>query len=236
MEPKLIIGGFDIGDYRDVSPRMVEAIGKSDLILVESLELFNKKCKLLGVTPIGKVIEYDYENQNNQSVLDDVIESFKLKKTVMITSDDGMPGVCDPGSLIIRTASSCNVKITTIPGPSILSTLPAMSGLNTRSFMFEEHLPTDKAERIKVLKMARASKKSFMFIIANRRGENWLLKEIFEDILYVYKKHAMVAVGIDITMPTEFFKLDTIDAVKKSLDDIVISDNTHISVFLNWVA
>jgi 16S rRNA C1402 (ribose-2'-O) methylase RsmI len=235
MSGKLIIGGFDIGNTRDISPRMMDAILKADLILTESIEVLNQKCDALNLKPRGQVVEYNYLNQTDQNIIDLAIDNFKMDKTVMITSDDGMPGICDPGSLIIRAASLCNTRITSVPGPSILSTLPAMSGLNTKSFRFQEHLPVNREERLAVLKKAKDSHESFMFIIANRIGENALFKDILDDICTVYRKHAMVAVGINITMPSEFFIVNTIHNVIQAVDKIEISDHSNISVFINWV-
>lgn len=235
MTGKLIIGGFDIGNLRDVSPRMMDAIIKADLILTESITVLDEKCKSLNLRTSGKVVEYNYHNQSDQSIIDMVIDYFKMDKTVMITSDDGMPGICDPGSLIIRAASLCNVRITTVPGPSILSTLPAMSGLNTKSFKFQEHLPVDRDERLLVLEKAKDSNESFMFIIANRLGENKLFLDILYDILTVYRKNVMVAVGINLTMQNEFFIVNTVHEIIKSVNKMTIMDTSNISVFINKV-
>lgn len=235
MPGKLIIGGLDIGNYRDISPRMMDSIIKSDLILVESINIFQEKCKILNLVPSGSVIEYNYSNQSDQTIIDLVVEYFKTNKSVMIVSDDGMPGICDPGSLIIRTASLCNTPISSIPGPSIISTLPAMSGLNTKSFIFDETIPKDKNSRINRLKEARNSKKSFMFIVPDRINDSKLLIDILNDILFVYGDHAMMAIGIDLTMPTEFFAVNTVHNIIQKINNIQVAENTNISIFMNWV-
>lgn len=235
MTGKLIIGGFDIGNARDVSPRMMDAIINADLILAESVDVFNKKCKMLNLIPGGTVIEYNYHNQSDQSIIDLAVEHFKMDNTVMITSDDGMPGICDPASLMIRSASVCNVRITSIPGPSIVSTLPAMSGLNTKSFIFEETIPEDKHSRIKRLQEARNSKKSFMFIVPDRVNHSTLLMDIINDIQFVYGDHAMMAIGLDLTMPTEFFAVNTVHNIIQKINKVNIYENMNISIFMNWV-
>ena len=232
MFGKLIVGGMDIGSNLDLGQRIKNAIIDSDYILVESLQNFTDKCNSINIVSNAILIEYNNQIDNKNKVTNDVIDYLKDNKTILIISDDGMPGICDPGLEIVRLAFMNNIDVTVIPGPSIISALPSISGLNTNTFIFQQELSIDKTVRIYELQNAKNSKRSFMFIIPNRINHNRFIHEIFEDIIDVYGNKIRIAVGIDLTMDTELIKMDHAQNIQKWLKEITILDHTNISVFI----
>lgn len=68
---------------------------------------------------------------------------------VGLLSDAGLPGVADPGALLVAAAHRLGVAVQVLAGPSSLTLALAASGLNGQRFAFEGYLPQDAGERSK---------------------------------------------------------------------------------------
>jgi 16S rRNA (cytidine1402-2'-O)-methyltransferase len=85
-----------------------------------------------------------------------------------------MPGVSDPGALIIKEALEEDIPIEIIPGASALLSALVISGLRTDSFSFHGFLPRKKADRKRVLKRLSAARETLIFYEAPHRIEKTL--------------------------------------------------------------
>src|SRR5205085_5998902 len=66
---------------------------------------------------------------------------------VLLLTDAGMPSVSDPGYTLVRAAIEAGVHVTSVPGPSAVTTALAVSGLPVDRFCFEGFLPRKGGER-----------------------------------------------------------------------------------------
>jgi 16S rRNA (cytidine1402-2'-O)-methyltransferase len=66
---------------------------------------------------------------------------------VALVTDAGMPSVSDPGYRAARAALDAGHGLTSLPGPSAVTTALAVSGLPCDRFCFEGFLPRKQAER-----------------------------------------------------------------------------------------
>ena len=219
----LIVGGIDIGNRLDIGKRMIRAIEDSDLVLVESYQHFSKLCNDLSISPNGEVVEYyspmpDYEEEN---VINLALSYLNSDKTVLICPDDGMAGIADPGGRLVSIAHSQNHQVAVIPGPSIISALPAALAIGGKSFIFDDDIPGGSLERIEsTLNWVKESKKPYLFLIKNRRDHNLLLVDILKNVAAVFGDSYPIGVGINITMPNQIILrggvCDVIDKVSPS--------------------
>lgn len=230
----LIVGGVDIGNRKDISPRMIETILDADVIVAENLEMFNSLCISLSLSPKAKLIEYyaPMHESKEVAILYKITEYLDNNKKVLIVTDDGMPGVADPGGRIIQMAHSLKHRVTVVPGPSIVSTLPAVLGLDSRRFTFEDELPSGQAERIAMLQKLKAEDRGFLFIVKNRRDENTKFYEVLDDIREVFPGETPIGVGLNLTMPNEKIILSSVDDIMRKLGDYIITQKDFISVFV----
>ena len=98
------------------------------------------------------------------------------KKTIKrLVTDAGMPAISDPGQILVRQLRDKGLQVTALPGPSAFVTALAMSGLDSRRFIFEGFLPTDKKERKMVLSELENAHHTTIFYEAPHR-----LKETLE--------------------------------------------------------
>jgi 16S rRNA (cytidine1402-2'-O)-methyltransferase len=230
---QLIVGGMDIGNAEDLGSRIKQCIQSADYILVENKNIFLDKCIRIKIDSKAEIIEYYWQVENGNKIISNMINEIKNGKSVLLISDDGMPAICDPGSELIRAAYETNIKVTVIPGPSILSTLPSIVGLNSTSFTFEQRLPIEKHLREKMLLKFKQDERSFMFLISNRRDENIYFMEILNHIKEVFGKDAFLGVGINLTHKDEMVFVGSIDNIIKQCSSIAIDGRHNISVFVN---
>jgi 16S rRNA (cytidine1402-2'-O)-methyltransferase len=76
-----------------------------------------------------------------------LLEALTEGATVLLLTDAGMPSVSDPGYTLVRAAIEAGVEVTSVPGPSAVTTALAVSGLPCDRFCFEGFLPRRAGER-----------------------------------------------------------------------------------------
>jgi 16S rRNA (cytidine1402-2'-O)-methyltransferase len=231
----LVIGGVDIGNRLDISPRVVEAISTFDMIVVENLASFSILCKELGISPKATILEYfsPMPEEKEKWVVERVMVSLRLRKKVLMLSDDGMPGIADPGGLIVDAAHSLGYKVSVFPGPSVVSTLPAVLGVDSRRFTFEDEIPSERASRLKLFQKLYAEGRGVVFIVKNRRDDNTGFKQILKDIALVFPERNVLGLGINMTMENELIIKTSVGKALSTLSDYTFSQKDFISLYLD---
>ena len=64
-----------------------------------------------------------------------------------LLSEAGLPGLADPGALLVAAAHTRGVRVVALPGASAVALAVAASGLNGQSFAFVGYLPVESAAR-----------------------------------------------------------------------------------------
>lgn len=142
-EAKLHIIPTPIGNLGDMSYRAVEVLKQVDLILAEDTRQTGKLLKHYAVE--GKMQSYHQHNEHKQ--LANIIEKLKAGVSVALCSDAGMPGISDPGYLLIRECNRENIACEVLPGPSAAITAMVGSGLPCDRFVYEGFLPHKKGKQ-----------------------------------------------------------------------------------------
>jgi len=77
-----------------------------------------------------------------------------------LLSEAGLPGVADPGALLVAAAHEAGVPVVALSGPSSITLAIAASGLNGQSFVFHGYLPAESgARRARLRELEAASRK-----------------------------------------------------------------------------
>ncbi len=138
-----------IGNLGDLTYRAKEVLGSVDKILAEDTR---QARKLLRHYEIDTPVE-SFHMHNEHRRLNGVIEQLQSGMKIAQISDAGMPGISDPGYLLVRGCVENNIPLTVLPGAAAF--LPALvaSGLPCDRFYFEGFLPPKKGKnkRIKYL-------------------------------------------------------------------------------------
>lgn len=231
----LIIGGIDIGNRLDIGQRMISAIQESDLVLVESYQYFSKLCSDLGILASGQVLEYYSPMPENeeQNVIRIALSYLNSDRSVLICPDDGMAGIADPGGRLVSIAHSEGHEVSVIPGPSIISALPAALAMGGKSFIFDDDIPGGSVGQVEAsLAWVKQSKKPYLFLVKNRRDHNAFLKDILGSIARVFGENYPIGVGINITMPTQIILRGGVSEISSKITDAMTKQDKFISVLI----
>ena len=140
----LSIVGTPIGNLRDASPRVIETLGRADVVLCEDTRVTGK---LLAAFDLHTRLERCDENVIASRV-PAVLERLEAGERVAFVSDAGMPGVSDPGQKLVDAALDVGLKVEVIPGPSAVTCALVASGLASEHFYFEGFLPRKKSAQV----------------------------------------------------------------------------------------
>ncbi|SDY95672.1 16S rRNA (cytidine(1402)-2'-O)-methyltransferase [Thermoactinomyces sp. DSM 45892] len=144
----LYVVGTPIGNLQDFSPRAREILANVDLIAAEDTRHTKKLLSAFQFsTPLTS-----YHEHNEQSKGKFLIQQLLEGKSVALVSDAGMPGISDPGEVVIREAVQEGITVVPIPGPSAALTALVASGLVPQPFLFLGFFPREKKDRRKELK------------------------------------------------------------------------------------
>ena len=170
MEGKLYLCPTPIGNLGDISQRTLETLQAVDLIAAEDTR--NTGLLLARYEIKAPLISYHQHNEKQRS--QELIERMQQGAQIALVTDAGMPAITDPGQVLVRRCHEAGVPVTALPGPCAFVTALALSGLDSRRFIFEGFLPVDKKERRQVLEDLRTSRRTMIFYEAPHRVKETL--------------------------------------------------------------
>lgn len=142
---KLVLAATPLGDSRDASPRLVEALATADVVAAEDTRRLRSLATALGVTVTGRVVShYDVVEAARLPAL---LDAVRQGRTVLVVTDAGMPAVSDPGFRLVSAAMAEGLPVTCLPGPSAVTTALALSGQRCDRFCFEGFAPRKPGAR-----------------------------------------------------------------------------------------
>ena len=142
---RLVLAATPLGDARDASPRLVEALATADVIAAEDTRKTRALAAALDATPTGKVVSF-YDAVETSRV-GGLVAAVEQGQTVLLVTDAGMPSVSDPGFRLVAACVERDLPVTCLPGPSAVTTALALSGLPCERFCFEGFAPRKDGER-----------------------------------------------------------------------------------------
>jgi len=163
----LVLAGAPLGDARDVSPRLAEALGATDVVAAEDTRRLRRLAADLGVRLAGRVVSY--YDATEAARTPQLIDALLAGDDVLLITDAGMPTVSDPGYRLVTAAVAAGVRVTALPGPSAVTTALALSGLPSDRFCFEGFLPRRAGERRRALSALRDEPRTLVFFEAPHR-------------------------------------------------------------------
>ncbi|MFT7839566.1 16S rRNA (cytidine(1402)-2'-O)-methyltransferase [Saccharothrix sp. BKS2] len=142
---RLVLAATPLGDVRDASPRLVDALATAEVVAAEDTRRLRSLAAALDVTPSGRVVSF--YDQVEQARLPGLLEVLREGSTVLLVTDAGMPSVSDPGYRLVAACAAEDIRVTCLPGPSAVTTALAVSGLPSDRFCFDGFPPRKSGER-----------------------------------------------------------------------------------------
>jgi 16S rRNA (cytidine1402-2'-O)-methyltransferase len=164
---RVILAGTPLGNVRDASPRLGDALATAAVIAAEDTRRVRRLCADLGVTPRGRVVSFF--DGNEQHRVPELLDVLREGHDVLVVTDAGMPSISDPGYRLVAAAVASGVAVTTLPGPSAVTAALAVSGLPVHRFCFEGFLPRKAGDRRRLLDSLAAEQRTMVFFEAPHR-------------------------------------------------------------------
>ena len=154
-----------IGNLGDMSERAVRVLREVDLIACEDTRTSRPLLEHFGIaTPLTAYHKFN-EKEKSLALIDALIAG----KDVALITDAGMPVISDPGSVVVRKCRETGITVTAVPGANAALTALALSGADSRRFIFEGFLPQDNKEKAAVLEALRGELRTTIFYEAPHR-------------------------------------------------------------------
>ena len=205
----LYICGTPIGNLEDITLRALKVLKKVKLIAAEDTRHTKK---LLNHYQINTKITSYYE-YNKFKKAPYLVEILKNGQDIALVSDAGMPGISDPGYVLVNLVLKDNIKIIPVPGVSALITALVVSGLPTDKFVFEGFLPRKIKERKRYFKSIENEERTVIFYETPHR-----LKRTLKDMLEIWGDRKIV-IARELTKKFE-------EMIRGNLSQIISEINT----------
>lgn len=156
-----------IGNIEDITLRAINFLKNADIIACEDTRNTRLLLSRLGIKPKKLISLYaQTELKESKRILAEVI---KGKFTLAYCSDAGMPGISDPGALLVKTCYEMNVPVTILPGPTASLCALVLSGMDSADFSFFGFLPTKQSQIKSFLSDLTKRKETLIFYESPKR-------------------------------------------------------------------
>ncbi len=143
LAPGLYLVATPIGNLGDITLRALDVLKHADRIACEDTRQTQKLLNHYSITT--PTISYHEHNERERALK--LIEDLKEGARIAIVSDAGMPGISDPGSVLVREAITAGVPVIPIPGANAALSALVASGLSADEFHFAGFLPEKAGPR-----------------------------------------------------------------------------------------
>ena len=159
MKGRVYIVPTPIGNLADITYRAIDVLKSVDAILAEDTR---QTKKLLDHYEISQKL-IPYHQHNEHKITKSIIEQLINGGSLAVCSDAGMPGISDPGFLLIREAIQAEIEVVTLPGAVAAIVGIVGSGLPCDSFVYEGFLPHKKGKQTKILNLLQEKRTTIFY-------------------------------------------------------------------------
>lgn len=218
---QLIVGSMPIGNYDDITIRMVNAMRDCDIVFSDNLptpienllELYNAKKEIVVLNSTNT----QYADQNQ---VDQMVDLIINGKKVLLVASEGQVGIADPGNQFIQACISQNLPYTILPGPSAFMNAFVSSGITNGDFFISCNMENPKSVIDRFINQPTP-----LIILV------WQNK--LEEILLSINTNKKITLACDMTMKSEMFLHGTAKEILSSIEYKQIKENTKIAFVLH---
>lgn len=208
MSGTLYVVAVPIGDPDDLTLRALATLKSVAVVAAEDTRHFATLARHHGITTRA----LSYHDHNEETRTRELIERLRAGEDVALVSDAGTPLVSDPGYRLVRAAIDAGIGLTSLPGPSAVTTALAASGLAPQPFRFIGFLPRTAAARRSALEALAHDDATLVAFEAPRR-----LADALRDALAVLGDRP-ACLARNLTKPHERYQRGTLSALVSELE------------------
>lgn len=192
----LYLVAVPIGNPADLTFRARDILRAVDIVAAEDTRHFATLARQHGI----ETRAVSYHDHNEQPRTQELMARLEAGEDVALVSDAGTPLVSDPGYRLLRAALDHGIPVTSIPGPSAVTTVLAASGLPPHPFRFLGFLPRTASARRAVLSAASGDEATLVAFESPRR-----LADALRDALAILGDR-QACLGRNLTKPHERYQ------------------------------
>lgn len=211
LAPGLYLVATPIGNLEDITLRALRVLQSVDRIACEDTR---QSQRLLNHFGIAKPTLSLHEH-NEATRAAELVAELQSGSRVAVVSDAGMPGISDPGSLLVKAAIAAGVAIYPVPGASAALSALVASGLNTEEFLFLGFLPSKSGARMKRLESIAAQVTEPLTVVVYEAPHRIL--ETLADVEQAFGAECRVALARELTKLHEEFLRGSVGEVRAQL-------------------
>ena len=156
-----------IGNLSDITYRALETLAAADVVYCEDTR---RSVQLMNHLGLKKPLVSCHEH-NERERAEEVVARLREGQQVAYLSDAGMPGISDPGAVLVAACIEAELPYTVLPGASAVLMAAVLSGLPCNQFSFFGFLPRDNKGRKAMLeKIAACRQLAILYESPHRVG------------------------------------------------------------------
>lgn len=156
-----------IGNRDDITLRALNFLKEADIIACEDTRNTGLLLSYYKIKP-KKLISLYAQTEGKDA--DRIVKEVKSKKLKLAyCSDAGMPGISDPGALLVNAAYLNGVPVTVLPGATASLSALVLSGIDSADFSFYGFLPTKAGQIKKMLDSLKDREETLIFYESPKR-------------------------------------------------------------------
>jgi 16S rRNA (cytidine1402-2'-O)-methyltransferase len=208
-------------NHLEVLPLTVrKAIEQIDHYIVENEKTARRFIKNIYPSKSQPKLQFDLINKFTASEeIPTFLEPCNRGLPMGLMSEAGVPGIADPGADVIAAAHAIGIKVKPLVGPSSILLAMMSSGLNGQNFAFNGYLPIERGERKKTIKdlesHSRDQNQAQIFIETPYRNN-----KLLDELLSTLSSTTRLCIARDLSLTTEFIKMQTVNQWKKNIPDL----------------
>ena len=173
-----------IGNIADISLRAMDALMQADVLLCEDTRVTKKLLHILkeryAKIPDKPQQFISVHSHSEHRFVQKTDPSF-FEQNVVYVSDAGMPGISDPGQMLVRYCLDHGIAYDVLPGANAVLTAFAASGFSETKMLFFGFLPHKGGDRSSALREALYSGYTTVLYESPHRLEK-LLREVDAEV------------------------------------------------------
>jgi len=207
-------------DFLQVIPGKVINLTMSlRYFIVENIRTARRFLRLIDKNfPIDETVFFELNEHSDEKEISSFLVPVIKGSDIGVMSEAGLPGIADPGSVLVALAHQKDIQVVPLSGPSSIILALISSGLNGQNFAFNGYLPVKPALRSAKLKeLERISREGQSQVFMETPYRN---RKMLEAITAICQPGTKLCIAADITLPTESIRTKTIADWKTYLPDL----------------
>lgn len=207
-------------DSNFLAPMVLDIVRSMDYFLVENVRTARRFVSSLGLGLDISTLHFEEVNKNSDArTIHELMQEVIQGKDVAVMSEAGLPGLADPGGLIVKFAHQHELKVVPLPGASSIQTALICSGFNGQQFSFHGYLPIQKPERVAYMKkmeqLLKQTNATQIFMETPFRNMS-----LMNDLLATLEPTTLLSIASDVFGSNENLRTQAVKAWKSSQFDL----------------